>query len=148
MQNNVIKRLKIAVEQTTKGNLKQFALKCNIPYRTLQSYISGEREPGASNLFKIATQLCISIDWLLTGEGEMFIDKSKKVVPVEDIPKEKMKTWIDEFWQNASDDEKAWLKVEFQRVFPEFKEWLKMKNSEEELKSSQFKKVSEKKKTA
>ncbi len=52
MQNNVIKRLRIAVEQTTKGNLKQFAHKCNIPYRTLQSYISGEREPGASNLIK------------------------------------------------------------------------------------------------
>jgi transcriptional regulator with XRE-family HTH domain len=32
-------------------------------------YLSGEREPGAYNLQKIATMLHISLDWLLLGKG-------------------------------------------------------------------------------
>jgi predicted transcriptional regulator len=71
MQHSVIDRLKSAIEKITDGNLKEFAKRAGIPYRTFQSYISGERVPGADKLSKIATQMCISIDWLLTGEGEM-----------------------------------------------------------------------------
>jgi phage repressor protein C with HTH and peptisase S24 domain len=72
MQESVIERLKIAVKEITNGNLKEFAKQADIPYRTFQSYISGEREPGANNLSKISARLCISLDWLLTGDGEMF----------------------------------------------------------------------------
>lgn len=72
MQHSVTERLKIAVDKVTNGNLKEFSKRAGIPYRTLQSYVADEREPGASKLLKIATQLYISIDWLLTGEGEMY----------------------------------------------------------------------------
>ena len=70
MQNSVSERLKKVVSDFD-GNLKEFAKQCGIPYRTLQDYIAGKREPGAANLIKIATQMRISIDWLLTGESQV-----------------------------------------------------------------------------
>lgn len=42
-----------------------------IPYRTLQNYLLGEREPNAKAMAAIRTHLGISLDWLLTGEGPM-----------------------------------------------------------------------------
>ncbi|HGA5503396.1 TPA: helix-turn-helix domain-containing protein [Salmonella enterica subsp. enterica serovar Potsdam] len=47
------------------------AARCGIPYRSLQNYLRGEREPKAEALVVIGTQLGISIDWLLTGRGVM-----------------------------------------------------------------------------
>ncbi len=41
-----------------------------IPYRSLQNYLRGEREPNAEALIALSTHLNISIDWLLTGKGE------------------------------------------------------------------------------
>lgn len=61
------KRLRSVIE--SKGlNLKEAAELCQIPYRTLQNYLLGQREPGAKNLLLIRTHLGISIDWLLSGE--------------------------------------------------------------------------------
>ncbi|EOD4106643.1 MULTISPECIES: helix-turn-helix domain-containing protein [Enterobacter cloacae complex] len=42
-----------------------------IPYRSLQNYLRGEREPNAEALIALGTHLGISIDWLLTGKGEV-----------------------------------------------------------------------------
>ena len=42
-----------------------------IPYRSLQNYLRGEREPNAEALVALGTHLGISIDWLLTGKGEV-----------------------------------------------------------------------------
>ena len=41
-----------------------------IPYRSLQNYLRGEREPNTEALVALGTHLNISIDWLLTGTGE------------------------------------------------------------------------------
>ena len=41
-----------------------------IPYRSLQNYLRGERVPNAAALVALSTHLNISIDWLLTGNGE------------------------------------------------------------------------------
>ncbi|EBU1221932.1 TPA: helix-turn-helix domain-containing protein [Salmonella enterica subsp. enterica serovar Java] len=49
------------------------ATKCGIPYRSLQNYLRGEREPKAEALVVIGTQLGISLDWLLTGRGVMHV---------------------------------------------------------------------------
>ncbi len=51
--------------------ITDFSKKTGIPYRTLQNYFLGERQPSAENLQKIATQLGVNVNWLLTGEGEM-----------------------------------------------------------------------------
>ncbi|PVY74770.1 helix-turn-helix domain-containing protein [Pectobacterium versatile] len=55
-------------------NIKGLSEAVGIPYRSLQNYLRGEREPNAEALIAIGTQLGISIDWLLTGRGVMRID--------------------------------------------------------------------------
>lgn len=67
MHDSVSDRLEAAIKETGLS-LKEFALKCDIPYRTLQSYIAGEREPGAINLNKISTIVHASLDWIITGK--------------------------------------------------------------------------------
>lgn len=52
-------------------SIKDAAESAGIPYRSMQNYLRGEREPGAEALKLISEQLGISVDWLLTGEGEM-----------------------------------------------------------------------------
>jgi len=64
---SVGKRLRTAIEREYK-NLKEFSEAADIPYRTLQEYISDTRSPGADALLKINAKLSVSIDWLLTGE--------------------------------------------------------------------------------
>ncbi len=73
-------RLKKAIE--AKGlKLKTFQEVTQLPYRSAQSYLNGSREPGAEALTVICTKLCININWLLTGQGEMFIgDPSNAMV--------------------------------------------------------------------
>ncbi|MCH5051181.1 helix-turn-helix domain-containing protein [Pectobacterium aquaticum] len=56
-------------------NIKELSEKVGIPYRSLQNYLRGEREPNTEALIAIGTQMSISIDWLLTGRGLMRIDE-------------------------------------------------------------------------
>lgn len=51
--------------------ISEAAKRAKIPYRSMQNYLRGERDPGAEALSAIAVQLGISVDWLLTGEGSM-----------------------------------------------------------------------------
>ena len=74
MQNSVADRLKKLIE-ILGINLKEFSARTGIPYRTLQAYLKGEIIPGGENLQKIAAVFCVNLNWLLTGEGEMFIKK-------------------------------------------------------------------------
>ncbi|BAO32296.1 TPA: helix-turn-helix transcriptional regulator [Serratia marcescens] len=57
--------------------IKELSELCAIPYRSLQNYLRGEREPNADALVTLRTHLGISIDWLLTGNGSMFLDEKK-----------------------------------------------------------------------
>lgn len=44
-----------------------------ISYSTLQNYLRGVREPNVEILIKFSIHLGINLNWLLTGQGEMFI---------------------------------------------------------------------------
>jgi len=68
-----------------KINIKEFSVKTGIPYRTIQSYLLKERQPNYENLQKIATHLCVNLNWLLTGEGEPFVKKPVEKADVEDF---------------------------------------------------------------
>lgn len=52
----------------------QFCRECEINYRTVQQYIHDERTPSAEILGKISAHSRIDINWLLTGQGEMYRD--------------------------------------------------------------------------
>lgn len=67
---NVGTRLRHALD-TMGLKINEAAERAGIPYRSMQNYLRGEREPGAEALASINEQLGISIDWLLTGTGPM-----------------------------------------------------------------------------
>lgn len=54
-------------------SIKAFAESMRIPLRTLYNYLSGDREPSTEVLVKIATELNINLNWLLLGQGEMYL---------------------------------------------------------------------------
>ncbi|PKG93663.1 transcriptional regulator [Pseudomonas sp. Choline-3u-10] len=64
------RRIRAAIE--AQGlTLKQAAEQSGIPYSSLQNWAGGHRDPRPDALISLGSQLGISIDWLLTGEGEM-----------------------------------------------------------------------------
>lgn len=64
-------RLRLAAKARSQ-NLKEFSRLVDVPYRTLQGYLSGERNPKSEIVAQICARSSISGTWLLSGEGEMF----------------------------------------------------------------------------
>lgn len=58
-------------------SITNFSERSGINYRSVQNYMRGDREPNSDAYLKFA-QLGININWLLTGDGEMFIDGTPK----------------------------------------------------------------------
>lgn len=85
--------------------------------------------PSAKTLAKISRYTDINLYWLLTGEGPMLRESStampKSVIPIEDIPKENIKAWLDDFWAKADQKNRHFLECIIERNFPEYKEFLK-----------------------
>jgi transcriptional regulator with XRE-family HTH domain len=85
------------------------------------------------HLATITNKYNVNLNWLITGEGEIFKGAAPQQADnAEDLPKENIKKWFDEFWNSATDDRRTWLKIEFARHFPEYAEWLKKKEAAEE----------------
>jgi transcriptional regulator with XRE-family HTH domain len=57
----------------TSGSITAFAEALGMQPSNLHKYLSGEREPGASVLARIAELGC-NIHWLMSGDGEMYAD--------------------------------------------------------------------------
>ncbi|WP_109433404.1 helix-turn-helix domain-containing protein [Aggregatibacter segnis] len=57
--------------------IKDFAEQTGIAYRTLQGYVGGEREPNAEGMTGIA-KAGVNLNWLVSGEGEMFQSEPQK----------------------------------------------------------------------
>lgn len=59
--------------------IKDFAEQTGIAYRTLQGYVGGEREPNAEGMAAIA-KARVNLNWLVSGEGEMFQSEPQKTI--------------------------------------------------------------------
>jgi len=70
---NLVERLVKIVEEKAGGKHTVFAKNAGIPTSTFQGYING-RPPHAEHLIRIREKYNVNINWLLTGEGEMFLD--------------------------------------------------------------------------
>lgn len=67
---------------------KIFAEKLDLPLSNLSYLESGEREPSRQVLTKMAETFNININWLLLGQGEMFVDgdfNSEKTKKIEEL---------------------------------------------------------------
>jgi transcriptional regulator with XRE-family HTH domain len=103
--------------------ITEFANICDIPYRSVQGYLRGERMLGGNTIIKICTQLNINPNWLLMGQGEIYREEQ---------PKEKITTfksklflnWLNQWWENADEKHRNWLEIQLKRCFPEYTEWL------------------------
>ena len=86
-------RLESLYEEMAKRKMvaskKEFAEKLGFAYANLARYLSGQLKTtiDAENYRKFA-ELGINIDWLLTGEGEMFITDVAAASPLQIIPAE------------------------------------------------------------
>lgn len=106
---NTSERLKRIME--VKGfNLKTFAEQADIPYRTLQNYILSGREPNAEALMKLHTRLGINLNWLVSGDGQMFNSK----LEVSDLSQGEMN--LINNYQTMSEDIKTAFNILFNEI--------------------------------
>lgn len=74
----IFERLKLVCEYQG-WKLKDFSAITELPYRTAQGYLSGDREPNAEGMTAICIKANVNLNWLLTGNGSMFIDATEQV---------------------------------------------------------------------
>lgn len=72
----ISERLKFALQLKNINKIKEFSELSGLPYRTAQSYLNGDREPNIAGLTKICTQVGINLNWLLTGDGDVFVSQA------------------------------------------------------------------------
>ena len=64
----------------------EFAKKLDVPNSTIHKYENGVVEPSSKFLSKIAKKFNINMNWLLTGEGQMFLNDSSSDDNIVNIP--------------------------------------------------------------
>jgi transcriptional regulator with XRE-family HTH domain len=64
-------RLKFLIQEQAGGKHTVFAKKAGIPVSTFQSYLS-KRFPNPENLIRICATYHVTLDWLMTGQGERY----------------------------------------------------------------------------
>lgn len=68
----IIERLNLLIGSSNM-TIKSFSEQTEIPYRSVQSYLRAERELSIEAAIKIARAFDISLNWLVLGQGEMFV---------------------------------------------------------------------------
>ena len=70
-------RLKMLMNLLKHKNIKDFAEKSGVNYRTIQTYLSGVASPTATTLYRISEAFDVSLDWLVKGEGKIFLNNNE-----------------------------------------------------------------------
>lgn len=65
---NISDRMRLVLDQE-KLSLREASEKSEIPYTSLQKYVSGGQSPGSEALVKFGSTFNVNLHWLLTGEG-------------------------------------------------------------------------------
>ena len=61
-------------------SIKDFCSENNVSYRTVQHYLSGRRMVSTDFLITLSEQIGVSSTWILTGLGDMVIEKREQIV--------------------------------------------------------------------
>lgn len=75
MADKFTERLKQAFDFASMADI---ARRIKVPHATIRNYFQG-RMPAPDVLIKIANQTHVSLNWLLTGSGEMYVTGSKPI---------------------------------------------------------------------
>ena len=76
-----------------------------IPVDTLGTYERGVSEPGMSLLAQYRTRFGINLNWLATGEGEMFSRKVQRVEPVDGLAMRKIADVVSNVYRQLGQQE-------------------------------------------
>ena len=108
---------------------RKFAMELGTSAGYISEIESGKKLPGTDIMISLMLRFNININWLLSGLGAAFNErhiryKIHKAAIQEDLPKEGIKVWLDEFWNSAKDDERTWLLVQFKKSFSDYAQWI------------------------
>jgi transcriptional regulator with XRE-family HTH domain len=115
--------------------ITEFANICDIPYRSVQGYLYGERMLGGNAIIKICAQLNVNPNWLLMGKGEMCEEKPIQKEKTTQFESELFLNWLNEWWGKTDEKHRNWLEIQIKQCFPEYAEWLALKEKLDQEKS-------------
>jgi AcrR family transcriptional regulator len=75
MSNDFAERLKLAFDGAT---MAEIARRIDVPHATIRNYFQG-RMPAPEVLIKIAAHTQVSLNWLLSGTGQMYVSGERPI---------------------------------------------------------------------
>ena len=126
---------------------EQFAAMADVSVRTVSNTVHENKYLGASIMRGILKTSSVSLDWIITGEGEKYRVNARPIISysgngiavhqnhgsigVGEALRDsagrgsRMCQWIRHYMDTHTADECAWLEVEMGKHFPEFLYWKK-----------------------
>lgn len=93
--------------------------------RTVTNTIYDNKPLGVKILRGLQKKRGVSLDWLLTGKGSMYLPTSTSVSSISTDPTvASLQTWLEHYAQTRTEREVQWLEVEISRRFPDYNRWL------------------------
>jgi hypothetical protein len=114
-------------------NPEQIQMDTGVTVRTVTNSIYEGKPLGAKLLRELNAKYGVSIDWLVSGKGQMFVDTPVShleiSVPGSDYTNDdprfnRIVGLVQEFMANADEDEKAWLETQMKFNIAQFKQFL------------------------
>ena len=115
-----------------------FAKRLGTSQGVISNYEKGARAPSIKFLKTLREVFQVNINWLLTGEGPMFLEEQPeeegraRVIDFEDERLKQMFEYLMEKWESASLKERRLIELEFGRAFHDYVDWLKKREGAEE----------------
>ena len=111
--------------------LQKLAEKLELSKSYLGDIETDRSKPSRRVVSLLADKLNVSPEWLLYGAGPMFRtmvnDPAAPYLSGSKRDLDHFKAWLEEFWVDASEQERAWLTVQMQMAFPQYRDWLQEK---------------------
>ncbi len=113
-------------------NPEQIQRDTGVTVRTITNSIYEEKPLGAKLLREVHSKYGVSIDWLVSGKGKMFVDTADSHLKISEPSAEYLANdprlncvvgLVQEFMANADDDEKAWLETQMKLNIAQFKRY-------------------------
>lgn len=100
--NEVVTRIKLLIDERAAGVKKDFAEALGVWPSQIDNWVNKGGLPSAEHLANFAKKLNVNINWLLTGEGPMYIEDSHSPMKTPELSLRSLK--IGELYENADDE--------------------------------------------
>jgi transcriptional regulator with XRE-family HTH domain len=98
--DDFVRRLRAAFGD---GSMAEIARRLGVPHATVRNYFRG-RLPAPEVLIKIAEATDISLNWLLTGKGGMYVSDTPRRASLDRLLDERIGAILDERLRTADSD--------------------------------------------